>query len=359
MKIRKLPSGTYHAQIQVNGKRYSITGRTRAEVEEKVAERRLTLTDAPRQKLGVLVDKYISIKENVLSPSTIKGYKQIRRTYLPDLMDMQADRITSDVLQASINELSLNHSPKTVRNIIGLVISTLKVYAPKTTLNVSLPQRKRPTYNVPTTEDVFRLIESANGHLKTAIMLAAFCGLRRGEIVALDASDLNGNVLHIQRAAVFNEDNEIVVKSPKTYQSDRFVTVPDIVLAHIADLSGLICPMKLYSLTRHFIALRDRLGLSCRFHDLRHYYASFQHAIDVPDAYIMQSGGWKSDSILKSVYRNTLDDERRRNDEKINTFLTQSANKMQTECRQTAQILRLLTGSSPVAPIRYEDPESP
>ena len=224
---------------------------------------------------------------------------------------------------------------------------------------ITYPQKKRLTYNVPTTEDVFRLIETANGHLKTAILLAAFCGLRRSEIVALDSSDLNGNVLHVQRAAVFNENNEIVVKSPKTYQSDRFVTVPDIVLAHIADISGLICPMKLYSLTRHFIALRDRLGLSCRFHDLRHYYASFQHAIDVPDAYIMQSGGWKSDSILKSVYRNTLDDERRRNDKKINTFLTQSANKMQTECRQTAQILRLLTGSSPVAPIRYEDPENP
>lgn len=359
MKITKLPSGAYHAQIQVNGKRFSITGRTRAEVEEKASERRLTLTDAPRQKLGALVDKYISIKENVLSPSTIKGYKQIRQTYLPDLMDMQADHITSDVLQAAINVLSLDHSPKTVRNIIGLIIATLKVYAPEVRIMITYPQKKRPTYNVPTTEDVFRLIESANGHLKTAILLAAFCGLRRSEIVALDSSDLRGNVLHIQRAAVFNEDNEIVVKSPKTYQSDRFVTIPDIVLAHIADISGPICPMKLYALTRHFIALRDRLGLSCRFHDLRHYYASFQHAIDIPDAYIMQSGGWKSDSILKSVYRNTLDDERRRNDDKINAFLTQSANKMQTECRQTAQILRLLTGSSPVAPINSEDPENP
>ena len=326
MKITKLPSGTYHAQIQVNGKRFSITGKTRAEVEEKASERRLTPTDAPRLKLGVLVDKYISIKENVLSPSTIKGYKQIRQTYLPDLMDMQADHITSDVLQAAVNVLSLDHSPKTVRNVIGLVISTLKVYAPKTTLNVSLPQRKRPTYNVPTTEDVFRLIESANGHLKTAILLAAFCGLRRSEIVALDSSDLRGNVLHIQRAAVFNEDNEIVVKSPKTYQSDRFVTVPDIVLAHIADISGPICPMKLYSLTRHFIALRDRLGLSCRFHDLRHYYASVLHAIGVPDQYIMEQGGWKSDFMLKAVYRNTLDDMRVQNNARINSFFSKSAN---------------------------------
>ena len=28
-----------------------------------------------------------------------------------------------------------------------------------------------------------------------------------------------------------------------------------------------------------------------RFHDLRHYNASVQHALGIPDAYIMQSGG--------------------------------------------------------------------
>ena len=46
-----------------------------------------------------------------------------------------------------------------------------------------------------------------------------------------------------------------------------------------------------------------------RFHDLRHYSASIRHALNIPDAYIMQEGGWSSDSTLKSVYRHALDDE--------------------------------------------------
>ena len=52
----------------------------------------------------------------------------------------------------------------------------------------------------------------------------------------------------------------------------------------------------------------DQLGLPMiRFHDLRHWCASTLHAQGVPDAYIMQRGGWSSDWVLKSVYRHTLD----------------------------------------------------
>ena len=42
------------------------------------------------------------------------------------------------------------------------------------------------------------------------------------------------------------------------------------------------------------------------FHDLRHYCASVQHALGVPDAYIMQRGGWGNDRVLKEVYRHAL-----------------------------------------------------
>ena len=160
--------------------------------------------------------------------------------------------------------------------------------------------------------------------LKTAVMLAAFCGLRRSEIIALNDTDIEGNVIHVRHAAVYNSDGETVIKAPKTYQSDRYVTMPDIVSERIKGKQGQICPAGLSTITRQFVTLSRRLGIPCRFHDLRHYYASFQHAIGVRDQYIMESGGWKSDAILKSVYRNTLGDERKKSDELINNFLNQS-----------------------------------
>ena len=35
------------------------------------------------------------------------------------------------------------------------------------------------------------------------------------------------------------------------------------------------------------------------------------HAIGVPDAYIMQRGGWVSDGTLKQIYRGSMDDYQR------------------------------------------------
>ena len=42
------------------------------------------------------------------------------------------------------------------------------------------------------------------------------------------------------------------------------------------------------------------------------------HAIGIPDQYILQRGGWSSDSVMKTVYRNTIDLETVRQNKKIN-----------------------------------------
>ncbi len=44
-----------------------------------------------------------------------------------------------------------------------------------------------------------------------------------------------------------------------------------------------------------------------RFHDLRHYAANIIHALGIPDQYIMECGGWKTDVTLKEIYRGTID----------------------------------------------------
>jgi integrase len=54
-----------------------------------------------------------------------------------------------------------------------------------------------------------------------------------------------------------------------------------------------------------------------RFHDLRHYSASIMHAIGIPDVYIMQRGGWATDHVMKTVYRNAIDEEAKKNTSKI------------------------------------------
>ena len=332
MKPRKLSSGKWFVQVQVNGVRRSFSAATRAELNHKVIRYKADAVNAPTASLGAVIDRYISAKQNILSPTTITNYKKIRRLDFQRLMNVPVRELTSERMQIEINEMSATKSPKTVRNAYGLISAAIKLYAPEINLRVTLPQKKQITYIIPTTEQVYDMIDHASTNLKTAIMLAAFCGLRRGEIAALTYDDIKDNMIHVHGAAVRDENNNTVVKSPKTYTSDRYIPIPYFVLSHIlGNKSGeKVCPIALNSVTRRFEELRDKLGYKCRFHDLRHYYASACHAIGVPDEYIMRFGGWKSDAVLKSVYRGTLTDFEQNSADKISAYFDENANKMLT-----------------------------
>ncbi len=68
-----------------------------------------------------------------------------------------------------------------------------------------------------------------------------------------------------------------------------------------------------------------------RFHDLRHYCASIMHALGVPDAYIMERGGWGNDSTLKNVYRHALEENTNEMSTKTNDYFSAMQHEMQHE----------------------------
>lgn len=82
--------------------------------------------------------------------------------------------------------------------------------------------------------------------------------------------------------------------------------------------------MKPYNVTKALKrALKKNALPDFRFHDLRHYAASILHAIRIPDQYIMNYGGWKTDYVMKSVYRNAIDEETQKMNDKISDHFTE------------------------------------
>ena len=313
-------AGSWRVQVQHNGKRYSFTAKRKKDVLEKAQDFLDRKVDASLMPLGEAIDQYIEIKRNILSPATVVGYEKIRKNNLQDLMDISIRDLDDETIQRSVNIMAADHAPKTVANAYGLVSATLGVYAPNMHPQITLPSEEPKEYDVPVTRDLNRLLDAAGENMKTAIMLAAFCSMRRSEIVALESDDINGKVIHVRRAAVHNSDGETVIKSTKTYKGDRYVTAPDILLKHIKGKEGHVCPIALSTITKEFGRIRKKAGVTCRFHDLRHYYASVLHALEVPDQYIMDSGGWKSPAMLHKVYRNTLSDFEKKNARKITRY---------------------------------------
>ena len=342
MKAQRLPSGSWNIKVLshykiVDGKKKRVyksftvsdpSQKGKRECERLAAEF-CALRDKGTQNMSVYtaVKAYVDSKRNVLSPSTISAYDVLLGSAFSEIGALWIDNITQEDVQRWVNKCSVVDSPKTVRNKFALLQAAYKMHT-GLKLEVSLPARKRPQLYTPTSEDITALLEHTRANpgsyeLTLAIMLAAFCGLRMGEICALEASDFHDGILNVSKSRVKHTDGYYVTKQPKTYSSYRQVPVTSSIMEMVEGKKGRVINAESKVMTDRFrraIRYTFKGTKRFRFHDLRHYYASVTHAIGIPDEYIMQTGGWKTDYVMKRVYRNALADETKRQSEKILNF---------------------------------------
>lgn len=319
-KAHKLPSGKWRCQIFISEDhippRMSFTADTAGEAEFLALQykREYKRKQSPENlTVGEAIDKYIENRSVVLSPRTIKGYKEDRARYFQSIMDIRLPNLSQEDVQKAVNADAKSYSPKTIRNMHGLLSATLAKFYPDFSLHTHLPQKKKRLDDItPEDEDIERLIKATEGQrIQIAIILGACVGLRRSEISALKRSDINekNSTITVQRAMVLNDEDKWTIKGTKTYESTRVLDVDPIMIQKILaleDRGEYIVGLLPSTITRTFWEVRNELGLSFRYHDLRHYNASIQHALGIPDKYIMQRGGWSTDYTMKRVYRHAL-----------------------------------------------------
>lgn len=329
---RKLPSGSWRCQVYSHTEKIVQPDGTTKEkriyksftcdipgpqgkraCEKMAADWAENKEQAPKQSMtfGQAMNNYIESREHVLSPRSIADYKNIRKHHLQGIMDVEITAITQEMIQKEINIAAMSLSPKTVRNIHGAVSAVLRIYRPGFALNTALPKKKRIELYIPTDEEVKRLLEAVRGsEMELPILLAAFGPMRRGEIAALEASDITGNIVHVSKNMILGGDRQWIIKAPKSYAGDRYIDYPDFVAEKWKGRVGYIVGLNPHQITDRFQTCLKLAGLPrFRFHDLRHYSASIQHALGIPDSYIMQRGGWGNDGTLKAVYRHALKDK--------------------------------------------------
>lgn len=325
-KAKKLPSGSWRCQVYSHtdetGKRVykSFTcqdpsSRGKRKCEAEAAAWASSKENAPKTKksmtFGQCVDEYIEARKAVMSPATVKLYKGYRRSALQDLMDIDVSKITNTAIQKAVSKEALKNEPKTVKNKFGLVTAVLSVYRPDMKLNVKLPQKKKTEVYMPPESDIQKILSASEGTpLEIPILLAIFGPLRRSETCALLSSDLEGNVLKVRRSMALDDDNNWVIKQPKTFAGNRDVILPDFVADKLRGHEGRIVELTPTAVTKRFIKLLKKEGIRpFTFHRLRHYSASLLHSMNIPDVYIKKRAGWDSDYALKYIYRHALEEK--------------------------------------------------
>ena len=337
-KAKKLPSGSWRAQAydytDSTGKRHyvSFTAPTKKEAEYMAAQFLLEKQPAFKGDMTFkeALTAYIDLRRPVLSPGSIREYVRSIKNY-DDISNVRISQITQELIQQHVNSFSRDHSPKSVRDNHALITAVLGQYRPNFALNTTLPQKRRPNLYIPTDDDIKKIMVAAEGsEMEIPILLAAFGPMRRGEICALDREDISGTRVHVHCSMVLDENKQYVIKQPKSYAGDRFIDFPPFITDKIPKGTGRVTDLNPNMITQRFNHVLKRAGVPhFRFHDLRHYAASIMHAIGVPDAYIMERGGWGSDTTLKNVYRHTLDDQRSQMMNKANSHFESMQHKMQ------------------------------
>jgi len=318
-----MPSGKWKIQPTAKGKRICITADSKVEAEYMAAawqHRQERVETGHDISLGDAIETYIESSEAILSPATIRGYHIAKKRIEKYGFDVyHVSVLGTKNLQRMVNMMAREYSPKTVRNTYALVTATFRFYAVPEVKGINMPRQPVRRYNVPTDADVRRLLDACAGtDFEVAVMLAAFGGLRRSEIVALTSDDLDGDVLHIHAAIVKGSDHEYHEKGTKTVSSDRYVKLPDFIVQRLDGIEGRLYPYPAEGITKRFETLRKRVGVNCTFHGLRHYAASKLHAVGIPDQYLLGRFGWSTDYALKTIYRNELDDVAKAMQDKAN-----------------------------------------
>ena len=322
---RKLPSGNYRVRIYVNGKCKSFTADTKREAERLALEYEKKYKYSKQSEMSIeqAIDNYIELKSNVLSPTTLHRYDNIKRNQLSkDFLKIRMCDLTLSDVQAEINQLASRYAPKTVHNANGLVSAVVRYYVPDLQYKVTLPKKVKHFKKYPSASEIMEMFKGTD--IELVVLLALWYGLRLSEVRGLRKEDFENGILTINRVKVTVGSKSHVKAIAKTTESNRQLNVPNVIQRKIDVLeNGYITQYDNRHIYQRFKRIVKKNGYpDITFHDLRHINASIMLMLNVPDKYAMERGGWASNNTLKQVYQSTFSDERKRVDSVIDNYFS-------------------------------------
>jgi integrase len=329
----------WEAYVRVNGRQVQKTCRTRDEAElwlSRQLERRATGQE-PERRVRVTFREAAESwynergQEKGWSPSTRRDYRSALDVHLlPGFGDVTLDKLTPARIKAWRTEamtpyvdddgrlrvkLPRRTAQKTLAMLHGIFEHARKAYGLTRNPAAEVDQIKHTysgSFDFYSPEQVWALVRAAESEQDSAVFLvAAFAGLRRGELVALRVRDVDfaNRVLRVEASYCLG-----VLKTPKSgkVRSVPLASEVEKVLARLLVERGdpgpdeLVFPgegggyLDASALRRRYGKAQKKAGLvALRFHDLRHTFGS----LAVSRASLVQLQAWMGHADIKTTMR--------------------------------------------------------
>ena len=337
-KPRKLPSGSWFVQLRLCGQSIPITAPTEKACTqqaqlvkaEHLAGKR-TVAVSPRT-LKQAMTAYVDSRVNILSPSTVHGYKTIVKTRF---LSWSSSPVAKIDFQKMVNEEAKLCGPKTLKNAFGLVAAAVEAEGlPRP--SVSLPQLGKADHAFLQPEQIQTLIKEIRDNVHELPILLGLHGLRRSEIFDLRWADIDTkkSLIHVRGAAVLGEDGMVHKKTNKNASSRRDVPILIPRLSELADARRKDATAEEYIYTANPTNLYATVNAACRraslpeigVHGLRHSFASLCYHLGVNELTCMQLGGWSDYNTMRKIYTHLSESDRASQTAALTAFFQTNAN---------------------------------
>ncbi len=314
MYAKKLDAGKYQLTLSVGTnprKRFykTVTARNKTELsreiklfEQEYASGELTANKCKLtlyQVCSKVLDEHLSVG---IKPLSLVAYESsLKRIRKFSVADKPYTEVTNGDIQLLVNALDKQYSLATVKLTYTFLKTALEAFEaidgiPSPIRKVKIRGKAEEQEKSLSKEEFVRLcraLGSSNIELvdKVCVELALFCGLRRGEALALKWEHIDGLCINVSENRV-NVHGEWITQSPKTKSSIRTVAMTESLKEDLEELhqqyldNGYISPyILLGKFGQPFTALDVNKAVdSCfgeaelefkSYHKLRHTYASF------------------------------------------------------------------------------------
>lgn len=296
----------------------SVYGKTYAETKQKLNEAKykssigIVYVDAKNKLFGEIINNWFNAQKINLKPSsTIKYQNLIENHILPELGHRKLRELNADLLYAFLDAQRKNGNKKnggmlstsSLQTMLYILNATIKYAASNNMVayfSIRLTGAGKEVTPVQTLEqyeeDALDHFLSANiSRRNLGIMLSLYCGLRIGEVCALQWADIDTKnaVLYVRRTVqrIANPSGKTKTKihigSPKSKSSVRAIPVPSFLVPIIFALAqedppdayiltgSISKPLEPRTFQFYFDQVLNIAGIKkTKYHTLRHTFAT-------------------------------------------------------------------------------------
>ena len=283
--------------------------------------------------------------ENYVQPSakqrTYTRYKEIVEQHIiTQLGGLDLSEITPYVLQCYVTELLKGGNLRTgkglsansVNSIITVIQNTLKTayslgmiseYVGDKIKRPRASEKKVECFSMSEQKKIEQYILNEDGSRLFGVLLCLYTGLRIGELLALEWSDIDMSKgeLRVNKTCHYGKDKNGVfgriTDSPKTQSSIRIIPISKQLMPHLREVkkksrsthvvSNGENPISIRSYQRSFSALLKKLNIPHRgFHSLRHTFATRALECGMDVKTLSEILGHKNPTVTLNRYAHSL-----------------------------------------------------